>query len=218
MHSRIDRRLVGSVASLALVVGCAHSYTPASIDEPHANVQVRVIHHAELGPNYDEDVRINGSRIPFTASTDGVRTTTMRLRPGGARYDFHTEFFHTETRWEQQPTSIRENLRCGSTQFGPQYCTYEFPATRRVPVLVNVPDGGCETHVELEPLPGAEYLVQYELVGSNVCEATCQRLVREPGGTLLARGCGAGEPATNASVPPEELPTSGTAGSETAPR
>ena len=65
--------------------GCVRAYPQPSIDEPHADVQVRVVHHQELGPEYDERVRIAEWAVRVAPLSPGVQQTTMRVRPEPTR-------------------------------------------------------------------------------------------------------------------------------------
>jgi hypothetical protein len=190
------------LVGLVLASGCVHRYPQPSLDEPHADVQIRVVHHVELGPAFDEHVRIDDYDVTFGESAPGVRQTTMRVRPQAATWSFETDFYHPITTIQPQTYWQSQSYLCGSSRYGPQYCSRSVPVTRMVPVTVRVPDGGCSTAMPQTPLAGAVYLVQYELIGNGACRATCQRLVAGPGGSPLAVECGAGEPMPEASVPP----------------
>jgi hypothetical protein len=208
----VDRSILALVLPL-FGVGCVHGYPQPALDEPHADVQIRVVHHAELGPAYDERVQIAGYDVRFAESAAGVRQTTLRVRPEAAEWTFQTDFYHPVTTWQTQTYWQSQSYLCGSSRYGPQYCSRSVPMTRTVPVTVHVPDGGCGTALVQTPLAGAVYLVQYELVANGVCQASCQRLLAGPGGGLLATECGANEPIPDALVPPSavvDAPMSGT--------
>ncbi|MFO0686950.1 MAG: hypothetical protein U0234_33105 [Sandaracinus sp.] len=200
MHARRSA-LIGLVL-LAGASGCVRRYPQPSPEEPHADVQIRVVHHQELAPRYDESVQIDGYAVSFGEAVPGVRQTTMRVRPGPADWAFSTDFFHEVTTWQTQTYWQSQSYVCGSGRYGPQYCSRSIPMTRTVPVTVRVPDGGCTTGMMQTPLAGAVYLVQYELVANGICQATCQRLLAGPGGTTVAMPCGAGEPIPQTVVPP----------------
>lgn len=189
----------------AVATGCVRHFEQPTLYEPHANVQLRAVHHAQLGPLVDEHVEIDGDTVGLSETADGVSTTTMRVRPESTSYDFHTEFFHEETRWETQTYNMSQSYLCGSTQFGPQYCNYEFPTTRTVPIMVRVPDGGCDARFNHVPVPGAAYLLQYELIADGLCQVTCQRLLEGPNGSVLSMPCGPGEPASGQLTPAGSL-------------
>lgn len=222
-----------SLALLALALaltapGCVRGYPQPAIDEPHADVQIRVVHHAEIAPQYDEDVRIASYAVHFTETTAGVRQTTLRVRPEPTEWTFQTDFYHPVTTWQTQTYWQSQSYLCGSSRYGPQYCSRSVPMTRTVPVTVRVPDGGCAASLPQTPLAGAVYLVQYEFIANGVCRATCQRLLAGPGGSLLAGECGANEPIPDEAVPPAayvdvplsavpastEFPEDGTSGGE----
>lgn len=224
-------RLLAPLVLALVAVGCVRGYPQPAIDEPHADVQIRVVHHQELGPAYDEQVQIAGYGVHFTETTMGVRQTTLRVRPEPTEWTFATDFYHPVTTWQTQTYWQTQSYLCGSTRYGPQYCSRQVPMTRTVPVTVHVPDGGCSTAMPQTPLAGAVYLVQYELVANGVCQASCQRLLESASGGLEAVPCGPGEPVPDAVVPPgayvdaplgaipagTEFPDESTSGGESAP-
>jgi hypothetical protein len=190
------------LSAALFAVGCVRGYPQPAIDEPHADVQIRVVHHAELTPEYDEQVRIASWGVNFTETAGGVRQTTLRVRPEPTQWSFQTDFFHSVTTWQTQTYWQSQSYLCGSTRYGPQYCSRSVPMTRTVPVTVHVPDGGCSAALPQTPLAGAVYLVQYEFVANGVCQASCQRLLQNPSGGLGAVECGVNEPVPDAPVPP----------------
>ncbi len=226
----MTRSLLPAAAAL-FALGCVRGYPQPSIDEPHADIQIRVVHHAEISPEYDEQVRIQSYGVSFTESHAGVRQTTLRVRPEATAWTFQTDFFHSVTTWQTQTYWQSQSYLCGSTRYGPQYCSRSVPMTRTVPVTVHVPDGGCSTDMEQIPLAGAVYLVQYEFIANGVCQASCQRLIAGPNGALLATACGASEPVPDGVVPPSafvdaplsappqatEFPSGSTSGGEVLP-
>lgn len=181
--------------------GCVRGYPQPAIDEAHADVQIRVVHHAEIAPEYDEDVRIASYPVSFTEVTTGVRQATLRVRPEPTEWSFQTNFFHSVTTWQQQTYWQSQSYICGTSRYGPQYCSRSIPMTRTVPVTVHVPDGGCSTAMPQTPLAGAVYLVQYEFIANGVCQATCQRLLAGPNGGTVAVECGVSEPIPDDVVP-----------------
>ncbi len=203
MHSRAELVILAAVA--VATGGCIREYQPPALYEAHASVQLRSVLHTQLGPLVNEEALIDGSAVTYAETADAVRTTSVRVRPQPTHYQFHAEFSHSETRWETQTSYVTQTYVCGSRQFGVQYCTSERPEIRTVPVLVPVSDGGCDAHFEQTPLPGAVYLVQYELFADAMCQVTCQRLVRGADGALLATECGPGEPPTSEEVPPADI-------------
>jgi hypothetical protein len=194
-----------SLLVLAGLGGCVRRYPQPSMEQPHADVQIRVIHHAEVTPQFDETVRIDGYEVAFSEGAPGVRTTTMRVQPQATLYEFSTEFFHTITNWVPQTYWQSQSYLCGSGRYGPQYCSRSYPVTRMVPITTRIPDGGCETSLSQTPLAGGVYLVQYEFVAPGVCQATCQRLVAGPNGSMLATECGSGEPMPADVIPPSAV-------------
>lgn len=195
------RRLLQLLVIAAATSGCVRAYPQPAVDEPHADVQIRLVHHQELGPEFDERVRIGEWGVQMSESVPGVRQGTLRVRPEPTVWSFETEFFHSVTTWQTQTYWQSQSYMCGSSRYGPQYCSRSVPVTRTVPVTVRIPDGGCSTTLPHDPIAGAVYLVQYELAGNGVCQASCQRLLAGPGGQLLATPCGPGEPIPTSVVP-----------------
>lgn len=190
--------LVACVAS-----GCVRGYSPPDIHEPHADVEIRIVHHGSPAPYFEEQALIDGEAISFAESGDGTSRTTVRVRPRPTAYDFTTNFYHFETRMVQQTYYDTERYACGydRRRGGTQYCTRSVPRTRMVPVQTRIDDASCTTRLDQMPLAGAVYLVQYEFMANDACRATCQRLLSDASGALVATACGAGEPATGGSVP-----------------
>lgn len=184
--------------------GCIRRYSQPSAEEPHADVQIRVVHHVTLGPGIDEIVTINGEAVSLNDSGAGVRETTMRVRPEGLQYGFETEFFHNIVTQELRTFYETQRYQCGYNRSGPVWCNRSVPVQRWVSVTRRVSDGGCGAALDQAPLAGAVYLVQYEFAGVGQCQATCQRLVQGANGQTLATQCGAGEPAPASPFPPSE--------------
>lgn len=198
----VARSLIVLSLSLAMLgAGCVRGYPQPAIDQPHADVQIRVVHHTEISPEFDEQVRIATYGVSFSETAGGVRQTTLRVRPEPTEWSFETNFFHSVTTWQTQTYWQSQSYLCGSSRYGPQYCSRSVPMTRTVPVTVHVPDGGCSTSMPQTPLAGAVYLVQYEFIANGACQATCQRLLAGPGGGLLATECGVSEPIPDGLVP-----------------
>ena len=185
--------------SSAASSGCVRRYSQPAMEDPHADVQIRIVHHAELGPNVEEIATINGEAVVLEGA-GSVREAVMRIRPEGMQYGFETEFYH----FIQQMQTVMETQRyqCGQTRQGPSYCTRTVPVNRLVTVRVS--DGGCGTLLDQTPLAGAVYLVQYEFAGVGQCRATCQRIVQGVNGQSMATECGMGEPMPASPFPPSE--------------
>ncbi len=216
--------LVGSALALG-ATGCVKRYSQPSPEEPHADVQIRVVHHTTLGTDMEEIVTINGEAVTLSDGAGGVREGTMRVRPEAIQYGFETEFFHNVVSQEWRTYYETQRYQCGYNRSGPVYCTRSVPQQRLVTVTTRVSDGGCGTLLDQQPLAGAVYLVQYEFAAAGQCQASCQRLLQDANGQLQATSCGAGEPPTTSPFPPsagyvsEVVPagqaTSGTSGGET---
>jgi hypothetical protein len=184
------------------LVGCVRGYNPPDIHDPHADVEIRIVHHSSPAPLFEEQTLIDGEAVSFAEEGGGTARTTVRVRPQPTAYDFVTNFYHYETRVVPQTYYETERYACGyHPRSGTQWCTRSVPRTRMVNVTTRVDDASCTTRMDQTPLAGAVYLVQYEFMANGVCRATCQRLLSGADGSLLATACGSGEPATTGSVP-----------------
>jgi hypothetical protein len=195
------------LAALALGAsssGCVRRYSQPSPEEPHADVQIRVVHHATLGTDVDEIVTINGEAVSLGAGSGGVRQATMRVRPEAVQYGFETEFYHFITTQQWRTVYDTQRYQCGYNRSGPVWCTRQVPRQQLVNVTQRVSDGGCGTTLDQTPLAGAVYLVQYEFAGVGQCQATCQRLVQDASGQMMATACGVTEPAPPSPFPPSQ--------------
>lgn len=196
----MTRLLLALVAFAA--TGCVRGYSPPDIHDPHADVEIRLVHHASPAPLFEEQMLIDGEAVEFTESGGGTARTTVRVRPQPTAYDFTTNFYHIETHVEPRTYYETERYACGYTpRTGTQYCTRSVPRTRMVTVETRVDDASCMTRLDHAPLAGGVYLVQYEFMANGVCRATCQRLLSGADGALVATECGAGEPPTGGTVP-----------------
>lgn len=191
------------LGALALLGGCVRGYSPPDIREPHADVEVRLVHHASPAPYFEEQMLIDGEAVSFAESDGATSRTTVRVRPQPTAYDFTTNFYHMETRMVPQTYYETERYACGwdPRRGGTQWCTRSVPRTRMVAVTTRIDDASCATRLDHRPLAGGVYLVQYEFMANGVCRASCQRLLSGPDGALLATECGAGEPPTGGVVP-----------------
>lgn len=226
MTHRPPRHVLSSLALVLVALaasGCVRRYSQPSAEEPHADVQIRVVHHATLGTNVEEMVTINGEAVSLSEGGGGVRQGTMRVRPEGLQYGFETEFYHFITTQEWRTYNETQRYQCGYNRSGPTYCTRSIPRQRLVTVTHRISDGGCGSALNQIPLAGGVYLVQYEFAGVGQCQATCQRLVQGPDGQTQATACGATEPPPASPFPPsagyvsEVVPAgqvSGTSGGE----
>ncbi len=200
--------------SSAASSGCVRRYSQPAMEDPHADVQIRIVHHAELGPNVEEIATINGEAVPLEGA-GSVREAVMRVRPEGMQYGFETEFYHFQN--QLQTVMETQRYQCGYDRRGARYCTRQVPVQRMVTVRVS--DGGCGTLLDQTPLAGAVYLVQYEFAGVGQCRATCQRIVQGVNGQSMATECGMGEPVPASPYPPSEgyvsaVSPTGTSGGE----
>jgi hypothetical protein len=192
-----------SLALFALIVtGCVRGYSPPDLREPHADVEIRLVHHTSPAPLFEEQMLIDGEAVEFSESGGGTARTTVRVRPQPTAYDFTTNFYHIETHIVPQTYYVTERYVCGyHPRGGTQYCNRSIPRTRMVPVETRVDDASCTTRLDHAPLAGGVYLVQYEFMGNGACRATCQRLLSGADGALVATACGPGEPPTGGTVP-----------------
>lgn len=193
-----------AIVAIVLASGCVRRYSQPRPDEPHADVQIRVVHHATLGTNVDEIVTLNGEAVTLDTAGAGVRQATMRVRPEAVQYGFETEFYHFVTTQEWRTVYDTQRYQCGyNARTGPVWCTRSVPRQQLVNVTHRVSDGGCGTALDQVPLAGGVYLVQYEFSGVGQCTASCQRLVQDASGQMQATACGPSEP-----LPPTPFPPS----------
>jgi hypothetical protein len=195
------------MAALALLgAGCVHGYPQPSLDEPHAEVRIRVTHHDEPGPLFEEPIRMGPFDVSLAEVEPGVREGAMRVRAEPIVWTFRTRYYHWATRTSRELAWQAPAVPPSSSPLGPAP-----PMPAPVPVTdsrsqpVRVWDGGCWTNMPQRPLAGAAYLVEYDFVGFHDCRASCQRLLPGPNGGLRAIACGEDEPAPDASVPPADL-------------
>jgi hypothetical protein len=197
-HAALGLLALGALAA----GGCVRRYSQPSAEEPHADVQIRVVHHATLGANVDELVTINGEAVTLGQAGPSVRQGTMRVRPEGLQYGFETEFYHFIQTQEWRTVYDTQRYQCGYNRQGPVYCTRQVPRQQLVTVTNRVSDGGCGAALDQVPLAGAVYLVQYEFAGVGQCQASCQRLVQDASGQMQATACGVTEPQPASPFPP----------------
>lgn len=187
--------------AVALVVSACGPprYVPPAADEPHAQVTVRVLHHALPGPILSHDTLLNGDAIPIVArdgTTVGVPITrSVRVRPGRGLWQFESRFAHIEQRLrtvyetERQPCGTSRVGSGSTSRLETRYCTRQVPRQRLQ--SVRVPDGTCAAAFVLQATAGRRYLVQYDFYAHEQCRARC--FSREgTAGVLQLVPCGAG--------------------------
>jgi hypothetical protein len=213
--ARVFLRGVLPVRALAALVllfalgsaGCVRRYVEPGLDQPHALVKIRTLHHARSGPQLDLAVRIAVEDDEFGIEMPGDDSMrVVRVRPLATSYRVVSAFFHTETR--MRTVYETEQYQCGTTTGGYGHSTYSQPrycsrqVTRQRLETVRFEDGSCEARaVQFAPLDGAVYLVQYDYFGPGVCSMTCMRQLDTGGGTFQFVACGSAEPPV--------MPTSG---------
>lgn len=202
------RALGTTVVLLALTLpGCVRAYVEPGLDQPHALVKIRTLHHERSGPDLDLAVRLAPDGDEYGIEMPGDDSMrVVRVRPLPTRYRIVSSFSHTVM--QMQTVYESEQYQCGTTTSGsgsstyshPQYCTRQVPRQRMQSVRVG--DGDCEAAVfQVAPLEGAVYLLQYDYFGPGVCSMTCMRQLDTGGGTFQLVPCGSAEPPV--------LPTSG---------
>ncbi len=201
VHVDVSMRALAAFLLLGLTVtGCVRRYVEPGIDQPHALVKIRTVHHARSGPQLDLAVRISSEGTEYgieMPADDSLRI--VRVRPLPAGYRVVSSFFHEVM--EMRTVYESEQYQCGTTTSGsgtstytnPQYCTRQVPRQRMQSVRYS--DGECEaTAFQVEPLDGAVYLVQYDYFGPGVCSMSCMRQLDTGGGTFQLLPCSVGEP------------------------
>lgn len=166
-------------AAAALSVACGPPrYVPPAVDEPHAQVTLRVLHHALPGPILHHETLLNGDAIPVVtrggASVGVPLTRGVRVRPGRGAWQFSSRFAHVE----QLLRTVYETERypCG-TRLGTTGGVETRTCTRQVPrqrwEAVQVPDGSCSAGFVLQATHGRRYLLQYDFYAHDQCRARC---------------------------------------------
>lgn len=188
-----------AILATLFTAGCVHRYVEPRIDEPHATVKVRVLHHVRSGPQLDLNGRIFPADDEFSIAVvdDGLRVVRVRLLP--TTYRISSGFFHTVQ--QMQTVYVSESYACGTQTSGygthsyssTRYCTRSVP--RQQWVTVRISDGDCEAAVyQPTPIEGGVYLVQYDYFGPGVCSLTCLRQIDTGNGTFQFTPCGVAEP------------------------
>ncbi len=191
MTLSLFRTSVLSISLLATVsTGCSRRYSQPEENEPHATVEVRVIHRQASGPELEESVTANRRDIAFPVNASPERMQVMRIRPELTEYEVNTRYFHTEYRQEQY--WVNEQYQCGSTWNGrtmvPSYCSRSVPRMRTVPIHID--HGTCEQRVAHTPQVGGNYILQYEYQGPGQCTIECVRQMTLPNGQFQMIPCG----------------------------
>jgi hypothetical protein len=195
-----------------LALGCAHPYVEPALNEPHAVVEVHIVHRATLGPRFAFALDLGGESVQMGATAqraDTPITRSLRVRPGPASWHFASRFTHLQTSTHLVTDWIYESYPCGTMMsFGlgrgyPQtrYCQRSVPRQRWVTETVPIVDGACDTGAMLDPVPGESYVLQYEFISHGQCEARCFRQMRRGSSTPDLVPCGRAVPSSGGETP-----------------
>jgi len=197
---RVARSLPGLLPLIAgLVAGCGPPrYEAPALDEPHAVVTVRVVHHEISGRDLAHQTLIDGHEVSLGRREVALRgtplTRAVRVRPLPSLWRFESVFSHTEMRME----TVYENERyaCGTQTVGfgtssrteTRYCDRQVPRQRWRPVRVT--DGECRSALRLAARIDRRYLVQFDYHGNRSCRARCFEQTPLAGGRFQLSPCG----------------------------
>ena len=204
------RPVLSALIALLALSACVRRFEEPRLDEPHAIVKVRVVHHDSPGPQLAEDVRWNEYAVAVPSPMGAQPRESLRavrVRPELAQWAFATTYFHTVTRMEMRTEYRSEQYACctETTGFGStsstrtRYCTRQVPEQRWVQVTDRIVDGACRAGVAHRPMAGAMYVVQYDYFGGDRCTVQCLRQLGATDGSFRFVPCGRGEP------PPETM-------------
>lgn len=181
-------------------------FTEPAVDEPHATVEIRIIHHTAPGPMRRNSVLLAEHGVPLsqqcaTATVEAPCARSLRLAPGATQWGFATDYFHLVTRTRTVPYTVSETYSCGTQTVGvypnqttqTRTCTRSRTEYRTETYTERISDGRCNTRLSHESRLGASYLIYYEFFASEHCNARCFRRHQEPGGTLRMVPCGPAE-------------------------
>jgi hypothetical protein len=163
---RSNRGPLLAILLIAPLTSCRHPYREPSPNEPHALVKIRVQHHLQLGPRLETFVHLDEETLQH-ADAD---TFAVRVRPKISRFDFGSTFFHTTS--QLRTRQVSERYPCGSSYKGStQYCTRY--RTETYTETVRVVDGACGASLQMLPLVGTTYLLQYDFYDRSQCSVKC---------------------------------------------
>ena len=174
-----------------MIVACGpRAYVQPALNEPHALLEMRHVVHAHRGPAYGATTTLEGEVIDehtlATAQHDlDNNAWTMRIRPQVATYAVGGHSFHMEQRQVQRSRQVPETYSCPQQQ-----CTYQYPNGTQCTTVYNtctryhteyytatetvsVDDDACSRSVTFAPATGRSYVIQFDYLGSNQCEARC---------------------------------------------
>lgn len=147
-----------------LAAGCHTAYQPPNLDEPHALLKVRMVHHSQPGPSQHVFAIVDDAHVEGLLPGPSL-TFHTRLRPRPALLRLGSQFFHTYQRPETR--TYQEGYSCGNGK------TCYRTVTRTEWVTVTVVDAACQRDVPLTPRVGVEYLIQYDFYSHGECSAKC---------------------------------------------
>lgn len=205
----MSRALSALIALWLVSLGaCVRRFEEARPDEPHAIVKVRIVHHAQPGPQLAQSVRWSGYDVrvaePAPSPSGPARETlrVVRMRPELGEWSFSTEYFHTVTRTRMETRYRSESYSCGTETAGfgrntyqrTRTCTRQVPYQQLVTHTDRITDGGCTSGSTHRPLAYGIYLMQFDYYGEDRCTLQCFRQIPAADGTFTLLPCGAGEP------------------------
>jgi hypothetical protein len=181
--------------ALALVVigatACGpRAYVQPALNEPHALLEMRHVVHAHRGPMYGASTSLGkeviDERTLATAQHDlDTNAWTMRIRPEVATYAVGGHSYHMEQRQVQRTRQVPETYSCPQQQ-----CTYQYPNGTQCSTVYNtctryrsesytetqtvaVDDDACARSVTFAPIASRSYVIQFDYLGGNQCNARC---------------------------------------------
>jgi hypothetical protein len=171
-------------------------------DEPHARVNLEVIHLAKPGPRVRDKIVLNGGAIP-TGSTTSVETgavTSVRVPIGAiARCQLSTNFYHDETRSETESVpTYRQEIEydsCATHEYeghckgGTRLVSKRGSELRSVTRQVEVSDGQCEQSAFYRFERDETYTLQFTFISAGECVLTCTRQQRGPSDSARSEPC-----------------------------
>jgi len=172
------------------------AYVQPAPNQPHALLKMKHVVHAKHGPMYAAVTSLGDEVIDdHTLSTAqhelGQGAWTMRVRPEVATYAVAGHSFHMEQRTVQKTRQVPESYSCPQQQ-----CTYNYPGGTQCQTVYNtctryhteyyseqqtvsVDDDACARRVTFAPIVGHSYVIQFDYLGDNNCQALCFEEVQQ---------------------------------------
>jgi hypothetical protein len=179
-------------------------YAPPTPDQPHAVMKVRRVYERTAGQRLLEHCRVTGHEVLRTADpvelASSPRTDAFLVHPIPARLEVKGTFVHSEilmvdeTYTEQEPYFTTQLYSCGfgtmqstCTRMVTQYRTVT--KHRMVTKPVDVVDGSCARSVDLAPVVGGSYLLDFTYRENAECSLTCVQQTSGPDSTFANAPC-----------------------------